>query len=624
MDTLPPLIPRSVLFGNPDRMSPKISPDGTRLAYLAPRDGVVNVWVRSVAGGDDRPVTRETVRPIRAFYWSEDGRYLLYPQDAGGDENFHLFAAEADGDGGSAIRELTPFPGVRAGLVATSPDVPGSVVLTMNRRDPRLMDAYRCDLATGELTLAAENPGGVVGWVADDALAVRAATVARPDGGTDVLVREGEGADWRTLLSVPFGEEASPIDFAADSSLYVLTNRDVNTLRLYAADPASGALTLLHSREDVDLGGIALHPTRRNLQAVAYNHMRREWVVIDPDIAPDFAAISEQLSGDWSLLSRDRADERWVVAETLDTDAPRYYLYTREGRRLDFLFSAREELANWTLAPMTPVEIPARDGLTLPSYLTLPVGVAPKSLPMVIFVHGGPWARDTWGLSPDVQWLANRGYAVLQVNYRGSTGFGKAFVNAGNREWGGRMHDDLVDAVQWAVAQGYADPARVAIMGGSYGGYATLAGLTFTPELFACGVDVVGPSSIATLIRSIPPYWEPLKQQFLLRVGDPDTEPEFVESRSPLTFADRIVRPLLVAQGANDPRVKKHESDQIVAAARKNGKDVLYLLFEDEGHGFARPENRIKYCAAAEEFLARHLGGRFEPAHPGEEPPIVE
>jgi dipeptidyl aminopeptidase/acylaminoacyl peptidase len=273
---------------------------------------------------------------------------------------------------------------------------------------------------------------------------------------------------------------------------------------------------------------------------------------------------------------------------------------------------------------MRPVDIPARDGLVMPCYLTLPASGPTKNLPLVLLVHGGPWARDAWGFSPDVQWLANRGYAVLQVNYRGSSGFGKAHLNAGNREWAAKMHDDLIDATEWAIAQGYADRNRIAIMGGSYGGYATLVGLTYTPEYFACGVDIVGPSNLLTLMASIPPYWKPIRSLFTLRLGDPDTEPEFLKSRSPLFLADRIVRPLLIAQGANDPRVKQPESDQIVAAARNNGKDVLYLLYKDEGHGFARPENRISYSAAAEAFLAKHLGGRFEPAHPGEEAPVVE
>jgi dipeptidyl aminopeptidase/acylaminoacyl peptidase len=623
-DTLPTLIPRSVLFGNPERVSPQLSPDGTRLAYAAPLDGVMNVFVRTVGAEDDRPVTRETVRPVRSFQWSEDGRYLLYPQDVGGDENFHVLCAPADGDG-AATRDLTPGEGVRASVVATDPAFLGTVLVSTNRRDPRVMDVYRCDLATGELTPAAENPGNLVGWTADRTLAVRAAVATRPDGGSDLRVRDSAEGEWRTLVSVPFGETASPLAFSDyGKTLFLLTDAGVNTVRLYAADLATGERTLLHAREDTDVAGVLMHPTEHRNQAVAYNRARAEWVPLDPEVAPDLDAIRAAVPGDWRVISRDDADRTWLIGETRDSGSARYHTYDRASRTVSPLFSAQPALDEFTLSPMTPVDIPARDGLVLPSYLTLPAGREPKNLPLVVSVHGGPWARDAWGYSPYVQWLANRGYAVLQVNYRGSTGFGKAHVNAGNREWAAKMHDDLVDAVGWAVAQGYADPARIAIFGGSYGGYATLVGLTFTPELFACGVDVVGPSNLLTLLESIPPYWAPLKAQFVQRVGDPQTEPEFLKSRSPLFFADRIVRPLFVAQGANDPRVKQAESDQIVAAARKNGKDVTYLLFPDEGHGFARPENNIKFAAAAEAFLARHLGGRAEPAHPGEEPPVVE
>lgn len=621
--TLPPLIPREVLFGNPERQSPILSPDGKRLAYLAPLSGVLNVFVRTVGLEDDRPVTDEKERPVRGHFWTKDGRYVLYSQDTAGDENFHVLCAPADGDG-SQVRDLTPFPGVRAAVVATSREQADAVLVQANQRDPRTMDVYRCELGTAELTPVAENPGTVVGWTADKSLAVRAAVATRPDGGSDVLIRDSGEGEWRTLVSVPFGENAAPVLFSEDgATLYLLHNAGVNTQRLYAADVATGAMTPLHAREDVDCSGLLVHPTERRVQAVAYNRARTEWVALDPEVEEDIAAISAALEGDWAVVSRDDADATWLIGETRDTGSSRYHAYDRAGKVLAGLFATKPELDGYTLARMHPVDIPARDGLVLPSYLTLPAVPEPKQSPTILLVHGGPWARDTWGYDAWAQWLANRGYAVLQVNYRGSSGLGKAHLNAGNREWAAKMHDDLVDSVQWAVEQGHADPSRVAIMGASYGGYATLVGLTFTPELFACGVDVVGPSNLQTLLDSIPPYWAPLKAQFFQRVGNPEEEPEFARSRSPFFFADRIVRPLLVAQGANDPRVKKAESDQIVAAARKNGKDVAYLLFEDEGHGFARPENQRKFAAAAEEFLARHLGGRYEPAHPGEEPPLV-
>lgn len=621
VNSLPPLLPRRLLFGNPERIAPQISPDGTRLAYLAPLDGVLNVYVRTVGQADDRALTHETKRPVRAFHWAENGRQILYPQDFDGDENFHLFLTDtATGE----TRDLTPFPGARASLQQTEPGFPNTILLSCNKRDLRVFDIYRCDLVTGELTLVAENPGSIVGWSADPNLAVRSAVSARPDGGSDILIRSTPDEEWRTLLSVPFGESAHPIDFTGDgSALYLETDKGVNTQRLYKADIATGEMTLLYAREDVDLGSILLHPTTRELQAVAYNRSRLEWIALDEGVAEDFARLKDIAKGDVSVVSRDHADRVWLVVFFGDDAPSRYYVYDRTTQSAEFLFVSRPELDALPLAPMTPVDIPARDGLILPAYLTLPIGGASTKLPLVLNVHGGPWARDVWGLNPEAQWLANRGYAVLQVNFRGSTGFGKAHLNAGNREWGAKMHDDLIDAVDWAVAQGYADPEKIAIYGGSYGGYSALAGVTFTPEKFACSIDIVGPSSLLTLLESIPPYWAPLKAQFIQRVGNPDTEPEFLRSRSPLFFADRIVRPLLIAQGANDPRVKQAESDQIVEAMRKNGQEVTYLLFPDEGHGFARPENRFKFYAAAEAFLANHLGGRAEPAHPGEEPPLV-
>ncbi len=621
-NNLPPLIARTLLFGNPERSAPQISPDGARLAFLAPRDGVMNLWVRPLSGGggDAVPVTHEKVRPIPGFHWAENSRHLVYSQDKGGDENYHLYSVDIE-TGQEA--DLTPFENVQASLIGAEPSHPDTVLIRMNHRDPRLMDAYRVDLATAELSLIGENPGSYVAWIADHDLRVRAALANLPDGGSEVRARDNEAGEWRTLLRFDFGEQGSPIGFTPDNrGLYVSSNKDVDTQRLYILDIATGALTLLHSRDDADLSGALVHPTKHTVQAVAYNRARQEWVALDPQIEADLRALGEQAEGDFTVTSRSRDDAAWVVEYIRDDDPVAYYVYDRAARNVTFLFTARPDLEAATLAKMLPVEIPARDGLRLQSYLTLPPGVEAKQLPLVLCVHGGPWARNLWGFSATVQWLANRGYAVLEVNYRGSTGFGKAFINAGNREWAGKMHDDLVDAVEWAVQNGYADPNRVAIFGGSYGGYAALVGLTFTPELFACGVDIVGPSSLLTLMASIPPYWAPLRAQFVRRIGDPETEEEFLKSRSPLFFADRIVRPLLIAQGANDPRVKQAESDQVVEAMRRNGQEVLYLLFEDEGHGFARPENRLKFYAAAEKFLADHLGGRYEPAHPGEEAPV--
>lgn len=616
---LPPLIPRDDLFGNPEKASPQLSPDAMRLAYLAPDEGVLNVWLRTIGQQDDRVITRDRKRGIRMFFWAFDGKHLLYVQDVDGDENWHIWSVNFETN---VIRDLTPFQGVQAHLVALDHRFPNEMLVGLNLRDARIHDVYRVDLTTGAVTLEVENPGDVVGWMADAQFRVRAAHAAMPDGGFQLRVRnvispsqDGAGAytDWRPLITWGPDDEGHPYGFTKDGqSLYVGSSLRSDTIEMRLVDVATGEEKTLASNPEVDLSDAVFHPTERHLQAVGFNKHRLEWTVIDPDFAEDMETLKAFQPGEFHIASRDLADQKWVVLYTRDTAPAAYYTYNRATRQIDFLFTTRPALEKYTLAEMRPVTIAARDGLQLHCYLTLPPGVEPKGLPMILNVHGGPWARDYWGYDPEAQWLANRGYACLQVNYRGSTGFGKKFLHAGDREWGGKMHDDLIDAVNWAIREGIADPKRVAIFGGSYGGYAALVGAAFTPDVFACAVDVVGPSSIRTLINSIPPYWEPLKKVFTVRVGDPETEPEFLDSRSPLYKADQIQCPLLIAQGANDPRVKQAESEQIVAALREREKPVEYMLFEDEGHGFARPENRLKFYAAAERFLANYLGGRVE------------
>lgn len=607
---LPPIIPREDLFGNPEKTSPKLSPDGARLAYIAPDEGVLNVWVRTVGQTDDRVVTRDRKRGIRMYAWAYNGRHLLYIQDLDGDENWHIWSVDFETN---AIRDLTPFLGVQAQLVAMDPRFPEEILVGLNLRDARVHDVYRLSLTTGALVPEVENPGDVMGWIADPSFVIRGAQAATPDGGTELRVRESADAPWKTLVVWGPDEEGTAYGFTADGrSLYIGSSLNADTEELRLLDTATGAEETLAANPEVDLGEIIFHPTEHRVQVVGFNKHRLVWTALDPEIADDLKALEEADPGEPHLVSRDLADRTWIVLYQQDRAPAAYYLYHRSTRQREFLFSARPKLQQYTLAEMRPVSILSRDGLTLHGYLTLPPGIEPKSLPMVLNVHGGPWGRDTWGYDPEAQWLANRGYACLQVNFRGSAGFGKRFLHAGDREWGAKMHDDLIDAVNWAVSEGIADPKRVAIYGGSYGGYAALVGAAFTPEVFCCAVDIVGPSSLRTLINSIPPYWEPLKKMFTVRVGDPETEPEFLDSRSPLYKADQIVCPLLIAQGANDPRVKQAESEQIVAALRERGKPVEYLLFEDEGHGFARPENRLKFYAAAERFLAKYLGGRAE------------
>ena len=607
----PQLIPREVLFGNPERTQPRISPDGTRLAYLSPVDGVLNVWVGSVGGDDFQPVTEDRERGIRLYFWAEDDRHILYLQDAGGDENWRLYSVDLE-DG--KTRDLTPFENVQAQVVDKSKHFPDEILISINKRDARLHDAYRLRLSSGEMELVAENPGNVAGWVADAGFEVRGAVTAKPDGGFDLLVRETGSEDWTTAVNwgPEEGLSSGPVGFSGDGRrIYLRDSREANAARLVALDLATGDTDVLVEDTRYDVADVMVHPDTHEAQAAAVERARAEWTVLDDSIRDDFEAIRNLARGDFGVTSRDRADENWIVGFTADDGGASYYVYDREKKSGEHLLDARPDLAEYTLARMEPVSFTTRDGLKMEGYLMLSPGENQENLPMVLDVHGGPWARDGWGYDPEAQWFANRGYACLQVNYRGSTGYGKEFLNAGNKEWGAKMHDDLVDAVRWAVEEGVADPERVAIFGGSYGGYAALAGATFTPDLFRCAVDIVGPSNLMTLINSIPPYWEPLKAIFTKRVGDPETEEDFLKSRSPLFSVDRIGIPMLIAQGANDPRVKQAESEQIVAAMKEKGIAHEYMLFEDEGHGFARPENRLKFYAAAEKFLAEHLGGRM-------------
>jgi dipeptidyl aminopeptidase/acylaminoacyl peptidase len=626
------LIPREVLFGNPERISPHISPDGTRLAWIAPHEGVLNVWVAPIgtasASGVDwdaaTVVTDDADRGIRVFAWARDGRHLLYLQDTGGDENWRLYdvdmdtpAAAADGKTGWAKRDLTPYDGIQARIIATKKSHRDEVLVGMNRDNPQLHDVYRLDLKTGNLAKLIENPG-YAGWLADEDMVVRGALSPLPDGGFDLLVRDNAEADWRTLLTISADDApaSAVLSFTCDGkSLLAVSSLGVDTGRLVRIDldpDASGDAEVLLEDPAADVAGAMLHPDTREPQIVVVVKDRAEYHVLDPAVEQDYEAIRALHSGDPQLMGRDEADTTWLVAFTDDAGPVRYYAYDRASRTGSFLFESRPELSSYELAPMEPFSYLTRDGLTVHGYVTFPPGAGRSGLPMVLNVHGGPQARDEWGFDPEAQWLANRGYLCVQVNYRGSTGYGKAFVSAGDREWGAKMHDDLIDAVRYVVDQGWADPDRIAIYGGSYGGYAALVGAAFTPDAFRCAVDIVGPSNLKTLLETIPPYWAPIKAQLYKRVGNPETDEQFLWSRSPLSRARDIRIPLLIAQGANDPRVKQAESEQIVAALAEAGIDHEYMLFPDEGHGFAKPENRLKFYAAAERFLARYLDGRFE------------
>lgn len=619
-----PLIPRSVLFGNPDRLNPTLSPDGQRIAFLAPYQGQLNVWAGPIDGAEAKhleepgrldtefkPVTTDTCRGVRTFAWAFDSRHVLFSRDRDGDENAHLFAANlADG----SVRDLTPFDTVQARIVALEPRQPNSVLVGLNLRTPGLHDVHHLELGSGRLTPVAQNPG-FTSWVADPQLRVRAAVAPVHGTGLAIMARVRTDAPWTTLHEVTH-EDTSLLrvfSFTADGqALLVLSSRDAETTRLLRLEVATGEQQVLFADPGHDVVGVGTDPRDGRAQFVIVQRERMDVEVLDPELAEDFQLLRRLHRGDLSVLSRDRTDRRWLVQFNTDNGPAEYYHYDRRDRRARFLFTHCDALRGLPLSRIEPFTFEARDGLRMHGYLTFPVGVPRRGLPTVLVVHGGPWNRDIWGYRAEPQWMANRGYLVVQINFRGSTGYGKQFVNAGDRQWGAAMHDDLVDGVRWVVDRGLADPGRVAVYGGSYGGYAALVGATFTPEVFRCAVAMAAPSDLRTFLADIPPHWRLMADRLARRIGDPATEPEFLWSRSPLSRIDQLRIPLLIVQGANDPRVLTRESEQIVAELRRRGIAHEYLLFPDEGHGLVTPANRMTFYAAAERFLAEHLGGRCE------------
>jgi len=608
------LIPRAHLFGNPKKAAARLSPDGRRLAWLQPDEGVLNIFVAPLERLDEaRAITKDRKRGVRIFSWAYDGRSLLYMQDEGGNENFHVYVVDAEG---GEARDLTPFDGVAARIGKISRKIRDRVILSVNRRDKRFHDVYAVTLATGELSLVQENPG-YAGFILDDEYRPCLALRNTPDGRSEILRPEGGAwAPW-IVFDAADARSSSPLHLDAEAkTLFLRDSRGRDKSALTRVDVASGAIRLVAESDKADIGHVVTDRDSYEPLAYAVERERLEYVALDDRIRADLDFLNARDIGDWGIASRSEDDSLWVVSAASDTSPSVDYLYDRHAKTLRILHRARPELMGAPLRPMRPVTIKSRDGLDLVGYLTLPKAAEAKApQPMVLLVHGGPWSRDSFGYDAQHQWLANRGYAVLSVNFRSSTGLGKAFVNAGDHEWGRRMDDDLLDAVDWAIRQGIADLSRIAIMGGSYGGYATLVGLTRNPQLYACGVDIVGPSNLETLLATIPPYWESFRAQLVKAIGDPATEEgrALLRERSPLTHADRLAKPLLIAQGANDPRVKQAEAEQMVAALESKKIPVAYLLYPNEGHGFARPENSLSFHAIAENFLARHLGGRAEP-----------
>jgi dipeptidyl aminopeptidase/acylaminoacyl peptidase len=616
-----PLISRETFFNNPDYTMVRLSPDGRHLSYIAPDQGVLNIWVGEVTDLDSmKPITFDRKRGIRHYAWAYTNHHILYTQDQDGDENWHIYCIDLRSGN---IQDLTPFPNIHARLEQMSRFYPQDIIVAINKRRPEFHDLYRVNIDTGVLTQLYENDE-FAGFLCDDQLLLRFAYKLRPDGGSDMLQKTDIG--WQTFLKVDYEDVLTThvLGFNKERThLYMIDSRERNTAALAQLAITDQSWVLIAQNDKADIADVLLHPTDKTIEGAATTYERKQWQFFSAPLQKDLDYIRQKTGGDLELTSRTLTDDQWIVLSIRDDQPSQYYHFDRSTKKLTFLFSVRKALDNLPLCKMHPIVISARDGLNLVSYLTVPLQADPHqsgqpnvSLPLVLCVHGGPQARDGWGFDPIHQWLANRGYAVLSVNYRGSTGFGKSFINIADGQWSRTMHDDLIDAVQWVVEQGIADPKKIAIMGGSYGGYATLVGLTFTPDIFACGVDIVGPSNLATLLATVPEYWKPVLDILKKRLGgDLETEEgrRELEVRSPLFKYEQIKKPLLIAQGANDPRVKQAEADQIVQALKSKNIPVTYVLYPDEGHGFARPENRLSFYAITEAFLATHLGGQQEP-----------
>ena len=628
---LPPLIDRNLFFDDPQYASAQISPDGRFISFRRPHKGVMNIWVKRTEEPFEaaRPVTADTARPVSAYFWSEDGRYILYVQDKGGNENHHVYAVDpaAAADPATGVppaRNLTPGDNVKAYIYAVPESTPNEILVGLNDRDPALHDVYRLNINTGERKLLIRNDQNVAAYIPDLTGKVRLAFRTAPDGSNEVL-RVDDNKLGDVILRCSFEETCTPFRFQPDGKqAYIIENvgAGVDLSRLSLLDPATGKVTPLQSdpENEVDLSDLVFSDRTEDLAATVYVGDRKRIYPTTDEFRRIIEGIKRAVpDGEINITSGTNDDSKLTVAISRDVDPGSVYLYDVASGTATLLYRSRPNLPSEHLAPMRAIRYTARDGLSIPALITVPKGVEARNLPAVIVPHGGPWARDFWGYNSFHQFLANRGYVVMSPNFRSSTGYGKRFLNAGNKQWGtGSMQHDLSDGVKYLVDSGLADPKKVGIMGGSYGGYATLAGLTYTPELYAAGVSIVGPSNLFTLLNSIPPYWGPIKKIFHLRMGDPDVDKDLLTAQSPLFHATQIEDPLLVIQGANDPRVKQAESDQIVIALRDRGHPVEYLVAADEGHGFAGRENRLAMFAAIEQFLAKHLGGRYQAEMPAD------
>jgi dipeptidyl aminopeptidase/acylaminoacyl peptidase len=628
----PPIIDRKLFFGEIQIAGAQISPDGQYISFLKPYKGTRNIWVKKATEpfSAAKPVSAEATRPIRSYFWSRDSKYILYAQDAGGDENFNVYAIDpaqaADQKTGvPPTRALTNLKGVRTEIFAVPKSRPDILFIGLNDRDPRFHDLYELHISTGEKTLIRKNTEQIAAWDFDNDGNLRLAERTNQAGDTEILTVLPDG--FKQIYSCTVLESCGVSGFdAANKQVYLITNKgDLDLTELELMDPATGATAKMESDPEhrVDLAGVETSDVDYRILFTQYEDDRVRLYFHDKEFEKEYHWLEAKLPGkEIGLASRSKDENIWIVSAHSDVEPGETYLWNRKAKTLDLQYRIREELPRESLSERKPYHYKSSDGLEIPAYLTLPKGLPAKNLPLVVFPHGGPWARDSYGYDTFAQFLSNRGYAVLQPNFRASTGYGKKFLNAGNGEWGRKMQDDLTWGVKALIADGTVDPKRVGIFGGSYGGYATLAGVAFTPDVYAAAVAYVAPSNLITLLDAIPPYWEAGRKQMYTRMADPTTSDgkALLTAESPLTQAKAIVTPLMVVQGKNDPRVNIRESNQIVAAVRDNGKPIEYLVAPDEGHGFARPINNLAMVTAMEAFFAKYLGGRYQP----DAPPDVE
>ncbi len=602
-----PLIPLEDFFKNPEKTAYQISPDGKYFSFLAPVNNRMNIFIQAIDEDTARQITYEADRDIAGYFWANKNR-LLYQKDVGGNENFRLYGVNLDG---SDLICYTDFEGVITEVIDDLPDINDEVIIQMNKRNPQVFDPYRLNIITGEMKMLAENPGNIVGWLTDHEGKLRVAMAITDGVNQTLLYRDTEKENFRPVLTTTYKDNFSPHFFTFDNKyLYASSDLGRDKQEIIIFDPATKTeIDTLYKNDEVDVTGLSYSRKRKVLTEATYFTDKRQHYFFDPETKALYERLAREIGQyEISLGASDKEENVYIVRTYSDRTRGAYYLYNKITDELQKIHDISPWLKEDSLAVMKPIQYTSRDSITIHGYLTLPVGVKAKNLPVVVNPHGGPWARDYWGFNPEVQFLANRGYAVLQMNFRGSTGYGKNFVNISYKQWGRTMQNDITDGVKWLIDQGIADKNRIAIYGGSYGGYATLAGLTLTPDLYACGIDYVGVSNLFTFMNTIPPYWEPMREMFYEMVGHPVKDSIWLAEVSPVLHADRIKVPLLIAQGANDPRVNKNESDQMVEALKKRGITVEYMVKDNEGHGFRNEENRFDFYRAMEKFLANHIG----------------